>query len=172
MKRQRFNTSQRLLRRPGCEALEARLALDGSGGALESAEALTLSFVPDGTTVQNQTSSLVANLAGQSNLPDWQQTIARAFQTWAQYADINVGLVPDGGESLGIRGQTHGDPRFGDIRVAGIPLSPNTLGEATGAGRLVAGTWAGDVVLNTANPFPSSQKLFEVALHEAGHALG
>ena len=131
MPRKRLS-NQLLRRKPSCEALESRLALSGSPSRLMNAEGLTLSFVPDGTKVENQPSSLVATLATKSGIAPWQETIARALQTWAQYANVNVGIVPDGGQPLGIQGPTHDDPRFGDIRVAGIPLSPDTTGEAIG----------------------------------------
>jgi dockerin type I repeat protein/matrixin len=162
-----------LLRRmPACEPLESRLALSGSASALMNAGGLTLSFAPDGTKVQDQHSSLTATLATKAGIAPWQATIARAFQTWAQYANVNIGIVPDGGQPLGIQGPTHSDPRFGDIRVAGVPLSPDTTGEAIGERRTIAGSWAGDVVFNMDATWPDAAKLYQVALHEAGHSFG
>src|SRR6476469_4484669 len=94
----RIKTKHRFWKILVCEPLESRLALSGSPSALSHAEGLTLSFVPDGTKVQGHFSALNSTLAAAAGIPDWQQSIARAFQTWAQYADINVGIVPDGGQ--------------------------------------------------------------------------
>ena len=59
----------------------------------------------------------------------WEQAILRAYQTWAVAANLNIGLVSDGGEPLGGAGALQGDTRFGDIRIAAIPLSaPGTTG--------------------------------------------
>lgn len=168
----KYQRKSRLTRKPVCEALEPRLTMSGSPSALSHAEGLTLSFAPDGTKVQGQPSSLNQTLGVTSGIAQWQQTIARAFQTWAQYADVNVGIVADGGQPLGIQGPTHGDARFGDIRVTGIPLSPDTTGEAIGERRTIAGSWAGDVVLNMDDTWANADKLFQVALHEAGHSFG
>src|SRR5690349_17443862 len=168
MKRGKPNERRRLLGEP----LESRLALSGLPSGFSNPTGLTLSFAPDGTNVQGQPSSLVATLAAKGGLTQWQTDVARAFQTWAQFANVNVGIVPDGGQPLGLRGATQGDARFGDIRVAGVPLSPDTTGEAIAEDRTIAGSWAGDVVLNMSAAWPTDDKLFQVALHEAGHALG
>lgn len=154
-----------------CEALEQRLTMSGVP-AWTNAGSLSLSFVPDGTRVGDDASALEAALAGQAGLSQWKETIARAFQTWARHADINVGVVPDSGPPLGIRGKSHADSRFGDIRIAGIPLSSDTTAEAIDHAQSIAGTWSGDVVFNTSANWPSDAALFSVALHEAGHVLG
>lgn len=166
------NNHHRRSRRLTCEPLESRLALSGLPSGFTNPAGLTLSFAPDGTKVQDQPSSLVATLAGKNGLTQWQADVARAFQTWAQYANLNVGIVPDGGQPLGLRGPTHSDPRFGDIRIAGVPLSADTTGEAIAEQRTIAGSWAGDVVLNMSAAWPTDARLFQVALHEAGHAFG
>lgn len=168
----RVKVARRISKALAYEPLESRFALSGSPSALSHAEALTLSFAPDGTKVQGWPSSLNSTLAVDSGISLWQQSIARAFQTWAQYADVNIGVVPDGGQPLGIQGPTHDDPRFGDIRIAGIPLSPDTTGEAIGERQTIAGSWSGDVVLNTDAVWSDAAKVFQVALHEAGHSFG
>src|SRR5262245_49764817 len=79
---------------------------------------LTISFVPDGTAVDNQTSNLFQSLqASGLSVEVWQREILRAFQTWAENANLNLGVVVDGGHPLGASGLPQGDSRFGDIRI-------------------------------------------------------
>lgn len=152
------------------ESLEPRLTMNGDAEWL-NAQSLTLSFAPDGTSVSGQANQMDAVML-QAGIPNWRQTVISAFQTWAQAANINVGLVTDNGQALGIQGQAHNDDRFGDIRIAGVPLSLDTFGEAIPESRTMAGTWSGDVLFNTNAPWTSEADLFAVALHEAGHVFG
>ncbi len=119
----------------------------------------------------------------------WQETVLRAFQTWAVQANINVGLVPDRGDAFGTIGLSSEDPRFGEFRIGAFP-QPGVLASALPF-QQVAGTWSGDVLLNTQSNWflgdwksgssftvpPANEKgpaveLFTVLLHEAGNALG
>src|SRR3954464_11054455 len=77
---------------------------------------LTLSFAPDGTRAAAQVSSLFRTLNHLGPTRAWQETILRAFQTWAVVSDVNVGVVPDGGQPFDTLGLKQGDPRFGDVR--------------------------------------------------------
>jgi hypothetical protein len=133
---------------------------------------LTLSFTPDGTVAPGDvTSSLNTALDAQMPQGVWQDAILRAFQAWAQVANVNIGVVEDDGSPFGIAGASQGDPRFGDIRIGGVPMTPDMLATATPPPAFVAGTFAGDVFINTAATF-TPDSLYAVALHEAGHALG
>src|SRR5262249_9217940 len=69
--------------------------LDGSN--------LTLSFAPDGTSVLGDSSVLSQSLAplGDSTA---KLEILRAFQTWVEQANVNIGLIPDGGQAFGANG--------------------------------------------------------------------
>lgn len=135
---------------------------------------LTLSLAPDGTLIAGQPNSLHTTL---QNLPEatWQREILRAFQTWAAVTNLNLGLIADQGQPFGTSGLTQGDPRFGDIRLGALPQSPEVLAVA-GPADLFAGTWAGDVFLNSQATFTldgaDGPDLFSVVLHEAGHVLG
>lgn len=159
-------------RRRELESLEPRYTRHGAPVPWDNASALTLSFAPDGTIVGEHVSTLNATLSPVESTAQWQAAIALAFQTWAQYANINVGVVTDSGLPLGIRGVSHGDDRFGDIRVAGTPMSPDTLAAAIDQTRLASGTWTGDVLFNTSGEWNTPNDIFSAALHEAGHVLG
>ena len=67
-------------------------------------EHLTMSFAPDGTNVFGQSNTLFGTLNAQLGAGTWETTILKAVQTWASNANINVGLVSDGGEAIGTAG--------------------------------------------------------------------
>ncbi len=56
----------------------------------------------------------------------WRDSIVKAFQIWSQYAAINVGVVSDSGDPIGTEGPTRGDASFGEIRIAGLPMTTDT----------------------------------------------
>ena len=90
------------------EELESRLVpYSVSGNAWLNPQTITISFVPDGTTVSTSGSNLVGSnlfasfdsnprLAGQ-----WQTQILKAAQVWAQQTNINFVVVPDNGAPSG-----------------------------------------------------------------------
>lgn len=153
------------------ERLESRLALDAAGLSAIAASELTLSFVPDGTDVAGQTSGLFADRELQQ-IPGWQDIVTRAFQTWADLVHVPVRVVADSGDRLGTLGAVQGDSRFGDVRIAGVPLPSDTFAMSVPYSDLVSGTWAGDLILGTNAPIDSAADLYSVALHEAGHVFG
>jgi Matrixin len=137
---------------------------------------LTLSFTPDGTATPYGPNALYATLGASVPTASWQRDVLRAFQTWAVNANIDIGLVADGGQPLGTVGAVQWDSRFGDIRVAAAALSASLLG--SGAPFSWSGTTlSGDVVFNSATSFgigldPSRYDIFSLMLHEAGHVFG
>ena len=171
-----MSRSPSLKRRLSVEPLEIRDTPTGTPW-LDAAN-LSLSFVPDGTAISGQPSNLFAQLGGTPTAA-WEREVLRAFQTWAVQTNINIGLTPDSGLPMGVPGAPQKDPRFGDIRIGGRPLAgtaANSMAE-TVPYDYAAGTWSGDVILNTSYPFgigdvPGRQSdLYSVLLHEAGHSL-
>src|SRR5262245_22037337 len=83
---------------------------------------LTLSFAADGTIAPTGPSTLFTTLNKTGTTAVWGREVLRAFQTWAVNANINIGLVSDGGQAFGTTGAVQGDTRFGDIRVGAAKL--------------------------------------------------
>ena len=88
-------------------------------------------------------------------------------------ADVNFALTSDGGQPLGVPGPDQGDPRFGDIRIAAVPMASDVLSISVPHDPFLSGTWSGDILLNSAAPsIGQADTLFPVLLHEVGHVLG
>ncbi len=163
----------------GCERLEQRENPATTGITWPDGMHMTLSFVPDGTKVGEASSNLFAKLDAEASTATWQQEILEAFQTWAVNTNLNVGVVSDSGAPLGTAGAVQGDTRFGDIRIAAVPLPDGTL--ATNTPFLWSGsTWSGDVVLNSNYLFRTNYNgnqngvfdLYTVMLNESGNVFG
>ncbi len=159
------------LRRAAIEALEPRQLLHGGRPVWLETSQLSLSFAPDGTDIAGASSELFG-LLDEFEIGAWQQTILRAFQTWAQHVSADVGVREDGGQPFGTSGARLDDARFGDIRIGARPLANRVMAISVSQDSVVSGTWAGDVIFNSEADFASLDDLFSVALHEAGHIFG
>jgi hypothetical protein len=157
--------------RLGVESLEPRETPAQFGNPWADPTHLTLSFARDGASVLGVTSGVQAALGRTLTASAWQQAVLLAVQTWSQVANVNVGLVGDAGHRFGVTGPAQGDPRFGDIRVGGVPMGGDAYAATVPPDPFVSGTLAGDIFFNTRTRF-TFNSLYGVALHEVGHALG
>jgi hypothetical protein len=163
--------------RPALERLEDRTAPATFGNPWLDARHLTLSFVPDGTKIGGQRSQLFQAFNADTGVDSsvWEMEILRAVQAWTSVVDVDVGIVPDGGQALGVSGRIHGDPRFGDIRIAAAPMAGAGIAIATPYDP-TAGTLAGDVIFNTSDMFgiqsANGFDIYTTMIHEMGHVLG
>src|SRR5437868_3767062 len=129
------------------QQLEVRDVPSTFGVAWPDGKHLRLSFTPDGTLDGTAPSTLFQNLNIDLATSDWQLTVLRAFQTWAINANINVGVVADGGQDITTPGPLQGDDRFGDIRIDGVSLG-SSVGAIT-SGFNLFGTGAGTMRFNS-----------------------
>src|SRR5262245_13978515 len=157
------------------EQLEDRTVPANWGVAWPGADHLKVSFVPDGTLVDGSPSGLFQQFDGQTANGAWKTEILRALQTWAVNANINLGLVSDGGQAIGSAGPAQGSPNFGDIRVASRPMGTDVVA-LTSPFDVSTGTRSGDMIFNSASALGVGSEapydLFTVALHEAAHVFG
>ncbi len=182
-------TVRRAFRTLVSESLEDRRLMANFGTPWPDARSLSVSFPTDQAAIGAYRNAAREVLDQVTDRLEWQEAALRAFQTWAVQANINIGLVADRGDDFGAVGLTTNDPRFGEFRIGAFP-QVGTLANALPY-QQIAGTWSGDVLLNThanfflADPNATGQiqvpapnekgpavELFSVLLHEAGNALG
>ncbi len=155
------------------ELLEGRAVPATFGVPWADPSRMTLSFAPDGTAIAAHNSSLFQTLDAGQPTAIWQKEILQAFQTWAVEANINIGLVSDGGEAFGTAGPAQHDPRFGDIRIGAQSMSSGQLSISVPNDPTLSSSWGGDVLVNSNEQFGSGGlDLYAVMLHEAGHVFG
>lgn len=166
----------------GVEALEIRSLLTTYGLPWSDPRSLSISFPGDGTPIGSEANDIRQTLDAVTTRTRWQTAALQAFQTWAEVANINVGLVADRSDAFGTAGLASNDPRFGEFRI-GAFSQPGVLASAVPF-QPVAGTWSGDVLLNSdvswylgnspgqQAPGGKGYELRTVLLHEAGNSLG
>lgn len=166
----------------GVEALEVRSLLTTYGLPWSDPRSLSVSFPGDNTPVGSHANDIRQTLDAVASRGRWQTAALKAFQTWAEVANINVGLVADRSDAFGAPGLASNDPRFGEFRIGSFGQS-GVLASAVPF-QPVAGTWSGDVLLNSSvrwylgnsssqqPPGGSGYELKTVLLHEAGNSLG
>ena len=158
------------------EGLEPRLLLYAvSGNAWPAPALVTISFMPDGTSINGQSSNLFSTFNTKfGTVATWQNQILKAAQQWAQQTNINFAVVSDNGTATGSGSNQQGDPGFGDIRIGGYNFGTSTLAQAYLPPPVNNYSIAGDMQFNTGTTFNvgSTYDLFTVATHEFGHALG
>jgi hypothetical protein len=155
-------------------ALEDRLALSSASffGSPWISPQLTLSFVDENTKVAGLSNQLENHLSQSHSKEEWQRDVLLAYQKWVRHTNLNIGVVNDKPIGLSSPGLNQGDPRFGDIRLASVPLDPSVLAVASAPNPGISGTQGGDIVLNSNYKFDGSYNLHTTLLHEAGHTLG
>jgi len=159
------------------EQLEDRNLLSIFGVPWPDGSHLTLSFEPDGTSINGAGSNLFSKFNSSMPTATWEKQILKAFQTWAVQSNLNIGMVADGGQPNGAAGGPSGDSRFGDIRVGGLAQPQATGLVETSPFSVLSGTWSGDSIINTAALFSAggmsgTYDLFTAYLQEAGHVFG
>ena len=166
-RRQRRMVTARL----SLESLEPRIALHFDGELFGDPPYLSLSFAPDQTMIGNRPNRLHAKMDAVAPRAEWQDAVLRAFQTWSEQTNGDIGLVSEQGQAFGAQGRSRRDARFGDIRVGAIPLNRDYFAVSIPRG-FVAGTWEGDILFNSLLTWNSVEDIYRVALHEAGHIFG
>ena len=100
-------TARKRAMRPAPEHLEDRLLLYSNlGDHFVYASRITFSFMPDGTSVGGVPSALFSTLNANHPTAAWEMQIEQAASIWEQAADVNLALVPDGGEAVASAGST------------------------------------------------------------------
>jgi hypothetical protein len=145
-----------------------------SGFTWSNPSKITYSIPADGISWDSGTNNLNATLNAEYGGTSWQYLFAKALQTWAASANINVVPVADNSAPFNARGLAQGDPNFGDIRIGGYNFNDNTLLAQTYYPPPNGVTGAGDVEINTGFTWgpTAPYDLFSVLLHETGHSFG
>jgi Matrixin len=160
--------------RPLCQDLEARTLLYAvSGLSWPDPHHITYSIVADGVSWDHGTNRLNAALNEQFGTSAWKRELARALQTWASVANIDIVSTTDANLPFNSPGKEQGDSRFGDIRVGGYRFPDRNLLAQTFFPPPNGVTASGDSEINLAIDWSigGGTDLYSVMLHEFGHSL-
>ncbi len=136
-----------------------------------SATNFTLDFVPDNSSLFGQNSSFFSTFGNSASAAETQ--ILAAFQTWADVANINFGVVTGEGPNSPT---PYADPSLSStIHIGMVSLANGVAAISTPVGAQSAN--AGDMMLNSNQSFSiagssGAYDLYTVALHEVGILLG
>ena len=147
----------------GVEILEER--------DVPSATPLTIDFMPDNTSLLGSTSALYRTF--DTSIDAAEKEIVRAFQTWANVANIDFGLLTGSGPG----GLTpYADPTQASvIHISALPLSSGVLAISNPVNNL--SSLSGDMFINANQSFSIAggagrYDLYTTAVHEVGILLG
>jgi len=166
---------------PRFEMLEERQMLSAavadyvlSGSTWTNPSHITYSFPADGVSWDQAANNLNTHLNVDYAGGNWKRDLAKALQTWASVANINVVQTSDSNADFNTSGLSQGDPRFGDVRFGGYDFGNQTSLAQTYYPPPNGVTAAGDVEVNTNFKWGPNAPydLYSVMLHETGHSLG
>ena len=165
-------------RRLNVEQLEDRCVPSATtfGSPWPDATHLTLSFAPDGTSVLGHSSVLFQTLNTIAPTATWEAAKSCAPSRPGRCNPTSTSPWFPMMASRWAHLAPEGDPRFGDIRIAGFAMPSGELA-VTSPFDYTAGTWSGDAKLNTATPFSigggnGTVDSYTAMLHEAAHSFG
>ena len=158
------------------EQLENRNLLSIFGVPWPDGSHLTLSFEPDGTSINGSGSNLFSSFNRSMTTSTWEKQILKAFQTWAVQSNLNIGISFDGGQANGVAGGPIEDAALATSRSWWTVAASTTGLVETSPFSVLSGTWSGDSIINTADPFSAggvsgTYDLFTAYLQEAGHVF-
>lgn len=160
------------------ETFETRIALDGAektnpvGLPWLDLASLSYSFALDGVSVGDFHSNLHTLLGKLGPVQTWKSAFSDAMSAWMAPLQFAAHEVQDSNAPFGSSDSAPKEVRYGDVRIAAVPLSSNVLAQAVPLTHMTQGEWAGNILLNANAQWNDLHQVFSVTLHEFGHVLG